>query len=290
MDRCAEVDTLIDKRRDEMIARYPEVWKNIIAGWNASDSDDLGWLMYSANYLFRTHNVRWAIDPLTLNSRVPGATGVDITHDLKNLDFVLLTHRHGDHLDIDLLRALRHLSIQWVVPEAILPIVRDDSGIPIQQILIPKPAQPIELLGLRIIPFKGLHYEKSAHGATLKDVPTTAYLVECDGKRWLFPGDTRNYDPVSMPDFGEVDVLFAHLWLGNGMALHPHPPLLNEFCNFCLSFHPHRIILTHLEEWGRRAPDFWGLERAGQVVSILCKQAPNVPIKVACTGDEILLN
>ncbi len=49
---------------------------------------------------------------------------MDVARDLKDLDFVLLTHRHKDHLDLGLLRALRHLPIRWVVPEAILPLVQ----------------------------------------------------------------------------------------------------------------------------------------------------------------------
>ena len=62
-----------------------------------------------------------------------------VSHDLKDLDFVLLTHRHGDHLDLGLLRALRHLPIWWVVPEAILPLVLKQAGLPAKQILVPKP-------------------------------------------------------------------------------------------------------------------------------------------------------
>jgi len=86
-----------------------------------------------------------------------------------------------------------------------------------------------------------------------------------------------------------VDVLFAHLWLGRGAALQSHPHLLDDFCRFCLALQPRRLILTHLEEWGRQVPDFWGLEHAEQVLAVLKKLAPFLPIEVACTGDEVLL-
>ncbi len=115
------------------------------------------------------------------------------------------------------------------------------------------------------------------------------YLVEQGGKRWLFPGDTRTYDPTGLPDFGPVDVLFAHLWLGRGSAMHPHPPLLEYFCRFCLALQPRRVILTHLEEWGRQASDFWDGGHARQVILALKKQAPFLSVEAAKTGEQILL-
>jgi L-ascorbate metabolism protein UlaG (beta-lactamase superfamily) len=178
----------------------------------------------------------------------------------------------------------------WVVPEAILPLVQRQAGLPAKQILVPKLLQPIELHGLRITPFDGLHWEAAPdYPAGRRGVPATGYLVEMGSKRWLFPGDTRSYDPAALPHLGPVDALFAHLWLGRGAAFLLHPPLLELFCRFCLALQPRRIILTHLEEWGRQASDFWDLEHAEQVVAILKKHAPSLPIEVARIGDEILL-
>lgn len=71
--------------------------------------------MYSANYLFRTANVRWAIDPLRLRQRLPGAPEMPAA-DLKDFTFVLLTHSHGDHLDLELMRQLQTFPILWVIP------------------------------------------------------------------------------------------------------------------------------------------------------------------------------
>jgi hypothetical protein len=52
---------------------------------------------------------------------------------------------------------------------------------------------------------------------------------------------------------------------------------------------PRRIILTHMEEWGRKAVDFWDLEHAGQVVAVLNRLAPSLPVEVARMGDSISL-
>jgi hypothetical protein len=39
------------------------------------------------------------------------------------------------------------------------------------------------------------------------------YLLEFNGKRWLFPGDTRSYDASLLQSFGPLEGHFAHLWL-----------------------------------------------------------------------------
>jgi L-ascorbate metabolism protein UlaG (beta-lactamase superfamily) len=290
MARSSEKQALIDEKREDMLSRYSSLWNNLISEW-ISGSDDRAWLMYSANYLFRTQGVRWALDPLRLNSRLPRAPEMDVARDLRDLDFVLLTHHHKDHLDLGLLHLLRHLHVRWVVPEAILPLVRSEGGLPISQILVPKPGQPFELNGLRITSFDGFHWEVApGYPDGRRGVPSTGYLVELSRKRWLFPGDTRSYNSTGLQDLGSVDVLFAHLWLGRAAALQPRPPLLDDFCRFCLGLQPRRIILTHLQEWGRPASDFWDVEHAELVMSVLKKQAPFLPVEVACTGDKVLLS
>jgi L-ascorbate metabolism protein UlaG (beta-lactamase superfamily) len=291
MDQVVERQALIDQRRDKMLARYPSLWDKLIAEWNSSGSGDRAWLMYSANYLFRTNDVRWAMDPLLLKSRLSQAPGmVDAARDLRDLEFVILTHRHKDHLDSGLVRALHHLPIHWVVPEAMLPQVQGEMGLSPEKILVPKLLQPIVLNGLRITAFDGLHWENSpACPSARRGVPAAGFLVEQGGKRWLFPGDTRSYDLSGIPDLGPVDVLFVHLWLGRASANQSPPPLLERFCEFCLAMKPRRIILTHMEEWGRKAVDFWDLEHAGQVVAVLNRLAPSLPVEVARMGDSISL-
>lgn len=256
MDRFSEKQEKIDQLRAEASEHYPSLWSKMIAEWNQSDPRDRVWLTYSANYLLRTKKVRWAIDPLSLNWRLKDAPKVDVAGDLKDLSFVLLTHGHKDHLDLDLLTALRHLPIKWVVPEFILSKVLEQAGLPRENIVIPSPLAPIELSGIRILPFDGLHWETKPDGG-LKGVPAMGYLIDCDGRRWLFPGDTRTYNASQLPVFDSVDVLFAHVWLGRGSALLDEPPLLDDFCRFFLDLNPRRVILTHLNEFGRNADDYW---------------------------------
>lgn len=82
-------------------------------------------------------------------------------------------------------------------------------------------------------------------------------MVEINSKKWLFPGETQIYHPGALTQFGPVDVLFTHLWLGRIYALHEALELLDAFCLFCLFSQPKRIIVTHLEEISRNPEEYW---------------------------------
>jgi hypothetical protein len=263
----------------------------MIKDWHRPGPEDRAWLMYSANYLFRTNNVHWAMDPMRLKQRVPEAPVFDIAQDLNKLSFVLLTHGHADHLDFELIRALRHLSILWILPEDILYMVQNETGLPSDKIIVPKPLQHIDIQGVRITSFDGLHWEMPAdvETNTLRGMPATGYLIEFKDRRWLFPGDTRTYNAGQLPAFGSVDGLFAHLWLGRGGALLEDPPLLDEFCRFLVDLLPKRVILTHLEEFGRDTIDFWDIKHVQKVSSWFQKNAPNIHLNSACLGEGIII-
>ena len=285
----------IEKRRRETIARYPGLWKRMIGEWRAADGRDSAWLLYSANYLLRTGSARWAIDPLTLRWRVPEAGAVSTRRDLADLSFVVLTHRHADHLDFDLIRSLRDLPILWIVPDWMRESVLSEGGLAKGKVLAVSPRQPIEIDGIRLISFAGLHYEgldgrRSAGApASPRGVPSSGCLVEFGQKRWLFPGDTRDYRADLLPSFGPVSGLFAHVWLGRGKALDESPPLLDALCGFCVDLQPQRIVLTHLEEFGRPATEVWKLEHADRLRTRLRSMNQELTVEVARTGDRVFL-
>lgn len=288
MDRFSEKQEKINQRRKEASALYPLLWSKMIAKWKTPDPEDRVWLTYSANYLFRTDNIRWAIDPLTLNWRIKDAPQVDVARDLSDLSFVLLTHGHKDHLDLQLLSALRHLPITWVVPEFILSKVIRQAGLPREKIIVPVPLKPIELNGIYILPFDGLHWEWTLDG-NLRGVSALGYLIECNGKRWLFSGDTRSYGASQLPVFGSINVLFAHIWLGRGSALMGEPPLLDDFCRFAMNLRPQRLILAHFNEFGRDANDLWDETHIQMVNSKFQEMAANISVSALLMGGTTML-
>ena len=286
--RFIEKQTQIDLRRKEVVEHYPEVWAAMISEWNMPNSEDRVWMMGSANYLFHTGGVHWAIDPLSLNWRISDAAKMDLAHDLQNLSFVLLTHSHVDHLDYGLIAACQELPIRWIVPDFLVSTLNERINFPLSRMTIAHQGQPLDFDGFRITPFEGQHLVTHPDGTTT-GVPEMGCLVEHSDKRWLFPGDTRIYDPKLLPDFGIVDVLFAHLWLGRGSALLEPPPLLDAFCRFCVDLHPAKIILTHMEEWGRDAHDFWDGSHVQQVLDQFQRQSPAIQVTPAYFGESLKL-
>jgi len=286
--RFSEKQAEILQKREQVIDHYPAFWTKIVSAWNTPGADDAAWLMYSANYLVRTGDVRWAIDPFSLNWRLPDAPKVDICRDLSSLSFVLLTHSHKDHLDLDLIYALRDLPILWVIPEFLIPMIQEWTDLPKKQILIPHPPQPLEMGELRITPFEGQHLVDNLDG-TINGVPEMGYLVENSSKRWLFPGDTRVYKAARLPAFGPVDTLIAHLWLGRRAALLDTPPYLEAFCKFCADLQPGRVVLTHIEELGRTADDYWDGVHVNATVDHFQKEYPGIPILPVRMGEKIVL-
>jgi len=271
-------------KRLDAAAKYPGVWKHVVDGWNNEFRGNSAWLTYSANYLLHTGWVRWAIDPFSMSTRVSGIPAPDFVHDLEKLELVVLTHNHNDHLDMNLIRAVATLPIQWVIPADMADLVLEKSGLLKEQIVIPKPGQVIKYKGLSLTPFASLHFH--AHGG----VNETGYLASFEDKTWLFPADIRDFDPEGLPAFGAIDGVFAHLWLGKACALLEEPPFLDDFCTFFTHFSPKRIIVTHLNEFGRDETELWDETHFGKVRHRLAVIAPRVKVEIAIMGSRVTLD
>lgn len=282
-DSTTRQEKIVTHRIDLVKAGYPHLWQKIVDDWQSESSVDAAWLTYSANYLLRTAGVRWALDPYYLFSRISGGIPPDFARDLARLQIVVLTHAHNDHFDRDLLAGIRSLPITWVIPDFMRAAVDRAAGIPPERVISLQPGSPIRFGPLTLVPFNGLHI----HGKN--GVPAMGYLAEFNGKRWLFPGDVRSYCSDHLPDFGDLDGAFAHLWLGKGCALELSPPLLDEFCRFFASLRPRRLVVTHLQEWGRRPEDFWDLHHFQLAQVELARVAPDVAVGVALTGQRARL-
>jgi len=228
----------------------------MIRGWSAPRRDDAVWLMYSANYLFNTGGLKWAVDPVLLSNRVPEAPLLDASRDLSELDFVLLTHAHVDHVDVVLWAQLRESSCHWIVPEHMAEFFTDDAAMTDCDWSVAVPGRELAVAGARITPFAAPHYERRATGET-SGVDSTGYCVETASGSYLLPGDIRTYDPACLRPFSDVCAVFAHVFLGRSAAVADEPPLLDAFVDFYLSCRPKKIVLSHLYELGRGPEDCW---------------------------------
>lgn len=270
-------------KRLDAAAKYPGVWKHVIDEWNSELRGNLAWLTYSANYLLLTEGVRWAIDPFSMSTRIRGIPQPDFLHDLQKLELVVLTHAHNDHLDLELIRSIALLPIQWVVPVDMVDLLLAKTSLTRKRMIIPSPGKEIEFRGLSLRPFDSLHFHK--HGG----VKETGYLAFFGGQSWLFPGDIRDFDAARLPNFDRVNGVFAHLWLGKACALLPEPPFLTEFCQFFTSFTPQRVVITHLNEYGRDETELWTESHFEIVKQRFTEITPQINIEKALMGSKVSL-
>ncbi len=274
----------IAEQRNRAIDSYPQLWQTIVKNWSAKDTENSLWLMYAANYLLKTADVHWAIDPYSLFSRVGVQPAMDYASTLASLELIVLTHWHSDHFDNELLATLGELPITWVIPEFMQSGI--EKILPLHQlkVITPQALTPIYFKNLTLTPFKGLHFHGDCNG-----VPEMGYLFEFNDKRWLCPGDTRSYRPELLPDFGKLDGVLAHCWLGKAAALNPDTLEIINFCQFYSSMDTNKIVVTHLNEFGRDSDDLWTLDHFNLVKQCLQAGSERRVVVPALMGDQIIL-
>ncbi len=247
--------------------------------------------MYAANYLFRCGEIRWALDPILLSSRTQAESPTNTISDFERVNFIVFSHRHADHLDIPFLKSIASLNVPWVIPDFLIDELLTEVPLPVSRIIVPKPGEVIEIDGIKIHSFNGLHFEYEIDDITGKTPPrgvsSLSYLFEVNDSRWFFPGDIRTYHPKDLQDVGCVDGVVAHVWLGRKKALEEIPPLFLQFCNFFLKFQTRQILLTHLYEWGRPDSDLWTSRHAEQIISNIKHLNKDSKITYAKMGDCI---
>jgi hypothetical protein len=284
------MDQPIEVRRTRAALEYPALYKKVIEQWKL-EGENAFWLMYSANYLFRCGDVRWAVDPVTLSSRIPAEDPTHVEEDFEKADFIVLTHRHADHLDKKLLRGISQINIPWVVPEFLLNEVNKIVHLPDHRIIVPTPGEHLEISGIKILALEGSHWEKTgdlnAAETSLHGVPAYSYLFKAQNKKWFIPGDTRTYDLKLIPHIGNLDGLIAHIWLGRNGALLDPPPFLDKFCEYFLGFNNSKIVLTHFDEWGRAESDLWTIFHAEMITHKIRQESSTITVISAVTGDQV---
>jgi L-ascorbate metabolism protein UlaG (beta-lactamase superfamily) len=275
-------------KRQEVISTYPERWHDMVRAWQAPRCSDAVWLMYTANYLFNTHNIRWAVDPVLLNNRVPEAVQLDVGYDMAKMDFILLTHSHADHVDPALWSQLYATHCRWVIPDHMLDFISRTTPLAPDDLIVAVPGIEINIARVTITPFSAPHYEQRPDGS-LNHVSETGYLVKTRNGTYLLPGDVRTFDTGVLRPFKDSSAVFAHVFLGRSAALLDNPPLLADFVDFYLNCRPRKILLAHLYELGREPEDCWRTSHAEQVAAVIEDADSGIHIRIPEWYEEIIL-
>jgi L-ascorbate metabolism protein UlaG (beta-lactamase superfamily) len=186
--------------------------------------------------LVETGRVSILVDPVVsydYPSSLQRFTCLDIP---EQIDYVLLTHNHQDHVMLETLLQLRHKVGTVLVPSSATGSLQDPSLALMLRTLGFKDVRSLDMLdempvpGGRItaLPFLGEHSDLRIDGKA-------AWLVDVDGRRIVFAADSRNLSPavyeLISPLVAPVDLLFIGMecdgaplsWLYGPLVSRPLP-------------------------------------------------------------------
>ena len=260
--------------------RYEEIWSGIEEG--LAGQEDAFFPMGPANYFFQTGGVKWAVDPAFTVPRDRSSIGcINPDGVMEELDFILLTHRHADHFDPELMK--RYPQLLWIVPDHMEEEIRGYGEF---NLMIAKPGDVIRRGEIVIHAFSSLHYD----AGTTVGVEETGYFVEANGHRIMLPGDVREYAAEKYPKFEGITHFFSHVWLGRRNALNwPCGEYAAQTAEFILAFEPEKIYLAHLLEATRPLTDMWTYAHAGLVTDEIIGRRPEAEVTALRVGKRYIL-
>jgi hypothetical protein len=252
-------------RHDRTVARFP----------NAS------------SYLFSTGDCFWAVDPVYALDPCPAEEFEAIAAGLRELDFIVVTHCHADHLHIPLLRRLcGNGRTRLVIPSSIADQFGRLAGETAKNVSVLATGASAVFAGVTLTCHPGYHDEPGTAG-----YPSGSFLASLpDGINLYFPGDVRDYArrlPSTLPP---IDYEFGHVWLGRGNAHHDEFPLVDAFCRFMLQCRPSVLFLTHLREVSRGPDSMWLPRHAALARARLSDLAPETVVSIPSPGDVLTLS
>jgi L-ascorbate metabolism protein UlaG (beta-lactamase superfamily) len=250
-------------------------------------SDDrLRWLGH-ATVLVELGGVRVLTDPL-LRRRIlhlRRAAPLDLS-ELDEVDAILLSHAHYDHLDPPSLRRLPR-GAEVVVPRGAGDLVRRQGFETVTEV---EHGDEVAVGGLRVRAVPAAHESRRMRGSRTEAL---GYLLEGDGRRIYFPGDTDLFPEMAELAPG-LDVALLPIW-GWGPSLgvgHLDPERAAEALAV---LRPRIAVPIH---WGTYYPFTSGLlapprflkAPAAEFVQRAARLAPDVDVRVLRVGGTLELD
>jgi L-ascorbate metabolism protein UlaG (beta-lactamase superfamily) len=163
--------------------------------------------------LIETRDVSILIDPFVSYTYPEALERFSLADLPAHIDYVLITHCHNDHIEIETLLRLRHRIGMLVVPhsagrrreDASLRLMLGQIGFKSVRYLEELEQLVVADVRISAIPFIGEHCDLDIQAKS-------AYLIEAKGRSILFAADSCNVDPELYVRvrkvFGKIDVLF----------------------------------------------------------------------------------
>ena len=265
---------------DDIRFHYDDAFRRAADSLRCADGCRMA-LIAPSSYLLCTNGYRWGMDIAFQHIANLAQTPSRVREYLGDLDLVLLTHGHGDHLEKKTVCALADTEITWVVPaflaENVLACgVRQEKIIPVQagETVCVGPLTVQVLAGRHFRPNGGSGLEAVGYRITAEKAPSL-----------LFPGDTRDYSPTDEKVPEAADYCFGHVWLTD-QAMDPeaYEPMSREMAEFLLHLSRRHIFLTHL--YGDRVQTrMWQRHHAHAVSAAIRELSPETRVCVPRLGE-----
>jgi L-ascorbate metabolism protein UlaG (beta-lactamase superfamily) len=249
--------------------------------------DRLTWLGH-ATVLLEVGGARLLTDPV-LRGRVAHlrrhAPSVPPPRDV---DAVLLSHAHRDHLDLPTLRSLNPTPPLIVAPAGVGRTLRRLTGTEVREV---SPGDAVEVAGAHVEAVPAVHDGRRSPVARMSD--SLGYVVSPAhgaGPRVYFAGDTAVTD--DMTHLGEVDVALLPIW-GWGPSLGPGHMDPGEAVDALALIRPRVAVPIH---YGTLLPIGLG-RRYGRVLrdpletfeAAAAERVPETRVAVLASGEDLAL-
>lgn len=159
---------------------------------------------------------------------------------LKDFDAIIVTHKHYDHYDEELLTSL---------PDSVVGYIPDFIDTEMQN-------KVTTFAGFKTnIGDAQIEFFESHHSRFANTVPEYGFAITYNGNTYVFPTDVRTYEG-EYPKFENVKVLFSHLWLLNALNLYDNP-YIEKFTEFVNRFGAEKVYVAHLNDVRRPIDQMW---------------------------------
>ena len=199
---------------------------------------------------------------------------------VENLDAVLISHAHHDHLDIPSLRRIP-LDVPIIAPPGAAPLLRRRSG---HEVIEAEAGASVRVGNVDVVAIPAKH--EGRRKPTDRRLATVGFVID---SRVSFYGDTDVFD--AMGDLaGTLDVALLPVW-GWGPRVGPGHMNPSRAARAAALIRPRIAVPIH---WGTlmRPGVWWRHDTAmptRQFAELVAQQAPDVTVRVLAPGERLEL-
>ncbi|MBR3966470.1 MAG: MBL fold metallo-hydrolase [Clostridia bacterium] len=262
---------------------YPIWWKRMFDALDSKERGDHFSLISSSSYLVSLGEMKILIDPAWYIPGVFDSMKEQMKKDLAKVDYIIFTHEHGDHFNPEQIAFFKDLPVKWIVP-----IYFDkwflSTGVDPKNIIFASPDMIIDLGGGKLHALEGNHNYPDGE----KGPKELMYIVEAVGKKIFFPADLRAFKPEMIPDEGEYDCVFLHMYLSrtDGYS-YPFDEYYPDLVKYAAALNTKKVFIGHLYGFQCGSPDrIWNYMHAGMLMDGLFCLRPDMELIIPFVGKS----